>query len=152
MLGAHLSLGPHSGQASMGATDLLWKPRGCYGEKMHSNKWASTQTNAWYQKKPLLGFDYIPSGLGDTRHSFKLTDLLPSSSWACAESSPIHSVLFAWPRDLPCTVAILAPMAQVSEFCCNIWFYCTGASPVPSWLLLSMCLAEKMLLLFLFLL
>lgn len=57
---------------------------------MPLNKWTRTQTNAWYQEKPLLDLNYITSGLGDTRCSFRLTYSLPNSLWASAESSPIH--------------------------------------------------------------
>ena len=48
--------------------------RSCYGER------------TWGCLRPLLSFDYISLGLGESRPSFKLTSLLPNPSWACAGS------------------------------------------------------------------
>ena len=43
--------------------------------------------------RSLLSFDYISLGLGGSRHSFKLSNLFPRSSWGCAGASP-YSIPF----------------------------------------------------------
>lgn len=75
----------------------------------------------------MLSFDYITLGLGKSRLSFELTNLFPSSSWACVVSSPypvpfLHLLRFcvrhpiqpfAQARYLP-FIAIFTPTAHAS--------------------------------------
>lgn len=89
---------------------------------------------------PWLNFDYVTSGLGEIRLSFKLTILIPNSSSVCAglSTKPTPSLdhsgfptlilsdpfsRFSQARLLPFMVAILAPTVDVSAkkfpLCCS---------------------------------
>lgn len=100
---------------------------------------------------PLSSFDYMSSGLGESRVSFRLSSLFPGSSWLCwgtPYQSP--SLLFQGflpfsyhlsipqARLLPFKVIILAPMHMPHSVASSSGFHvenpsslCTPGSPIP---------------------
>lgn len=67
-------------------------PRGCYGEIMYACTRMS-RASVCYWERPLLSFDNITLGFGKNQLAFKLTNLFPNPSQACAgpPSQPIRS-------------------------------------------------------------
>lgn len=101
---------------------VTWMPGSC-GCQVHTTAletgYAKEQVNMCYSEGILLSFNYITLGQERNRFSFRLTNLVPGSSWACAGSCP-YPISFL---DLLGFQALILPFMvrflNVPKFCCG---------------------------------